>query len=65
MDFLPNRNKKEVGDRMSKYKNVGKELKPKDTLIDSKGTKNPRNLMRYEDKSKRRSKTNLTKGAFG
>ena len=50
---------------MSKYKNTGTELSMDEFLADDKGSKNPKNLIRYGDKSKRRSKTNLTKGAFG
>ena len=49
---------------MSKYKNTGKELR-KEPPPTEKGSKDPKNLLRYGDKSKRTTKVNLTKGAFG
>lgn len=49
---------------MSKYKNVGKMLRL-DPPPTEEGTKDPKNLSRYGDKSKRTGKCNLTKGAFG
>ena len=49
---------------MSKYKNVGRELR-KEPPPTKEGLKDPKNLARYGDKSKRGTKTNLTKGAFG
>jgi hypothetical protein len=45
-----------------KFKNVGK-TKSYDPLKSKK--KNPECLDRYGDKSKRTTKSNLTKGAFG
>ena len=45
-----------------KYKNVGTKLS---LFASDKGSKDPKNLLRYENKSKRTGKSNLTRGAFG
>lgn len=50
---------------MSKYKNVGRELKSEREWLSGTHSKSPENLRRYRDKSQRTSKSNLTKGAFG
>jgi hypothetical protein len=47
---------------MSRYKNVGTQLKSNE---DGKGSKNPQNLLRYGNQAPRTSKSNLTRGAFG
>lgn len=45
-----------------KYKNYGKKLTWNAT---KEGTRDPENLLRYGDKTKRTSKSFLTRGAFG
>jgi hypothetical protein len=51
-----------IGGKNMKYKNIGNALKDG---ADEKGTKNPENLARFGDRSKRTSKTHLARGAFG
>jgi hypothetical protein len=48
-----------------KYKNVGNDLKPVSEWASGTTRQDAENLVRYRDKSKRTSKSNLTKGAFG
>ena len=49
---------------MSQFKNVGRELRTQ-PLPTKAGLKDPKNLSRHGDKSKRTTKVDLTKGAFG
>jgi hypothetical protein len=51
-----------LGEKNMAYKNVGNELKPN---ADEKGLLNPENLVRFGDRSKRTTKSHLTRGAFG